>query len=77
LRDNPHLRVLVMCGRSDLATPPDGIAYSFRHMFELPAAQRENISFTRYDGGHMFYLNPPDLKKCRADLVKFLDNQKP
>lgn len=77
MRDNPHLRVLVMCGRSDLATPPDGIAYSFRHMFELPAAQHDNITFTRYDGGHMFYLNPPDLKKCRADLVEFLDNQKP
>lgn len=73
MRDNPHLRVLVMCGRSDLATPPDGIAYSFRHMFDLPAAQQSNVSFTRYDGGHMFYLNPPDLTKCRTDLVKFLN----
>jgi carboxypeptidase C (cathepsin A) len=75
--DNPHLRVMVMCGRSDLATPPDGIAYSFRHLYELPAAQRSHITFTHYDGGHMFYLNPPDLTKCRADLVKFLENQQP
>ena len=77
MRDNPHLRVLVMCGRSDLATPPDGIAYSFRHMFELPDAQRSNITFTRFDGGHMFYLNPPDLTKCRADLVRFIESPKP
>lgn len=77
MRDNPHLRVLVMCGRTDLATPPDGIAYSFRHMFELPAALRSHITFTHFDGGHMFYLNPPDLTKCRADLVKFLENPKP
>lgn len=77
MRDNPHLRVLVMCGHSDLATPPDGIAYSFRHMFDLPAAQRDNVMFTHYEGGHMFYLNPPDLTKCRADLVKFFEGAKP
>ncbi len=73
MRDNPHLRVLVMCGRTDLATPEDGIAYSFRQMHEVPDAQRANVSFTHYDGGHMFYLNPPDLTKCRTDLVKFLN----
>lgn len=77
MRDNPHLRVLVMCGHADLATPPDGISYSFRHLFGLPAAQQSNISFTHYDGGHMFYLNPPDLTKCRADLVKFFEAAKP
>lgn len=72
MRDNPHLRVLVMTGRTDLATPPDGMAYSVRQMIDLPEPLRGNISFTRYESGHMFYLNPPDLVKCREDLVKFL-----
>ena len=73
MRDNPHLRVLVMGGYTDLATPPEGVAYSVRHMFDLPVNARKNISTTFYDGGHMFYLNPPDLIKCRADLVDFIE----
>lgn len=77
MRDNPHLRLLLMGGRTDLATPPEGIAYSIRHSLDLPAYARSNISFSRYDGGHMFYLNPPDLTKARADLLKFIQDAPP
>jgi carboxypeptidase C (cathepsin A) len=77
MRDNPHLRVLVMGGRTDLATPPEGVAYSLRHLLDLPAGARRNIAETFYDGGHMFYLNPPDLVKTRADLVKFIQGEPP
>lgn len=77
MRDNPHLRVLVMGGRTDLATPPEGVAYSVRHMFNLPANVRQNISTVFYEGGHMFYLNPPDLLKCRDDIVKFIQAGNP
>jgi len=72
MRDNPHLRVLVMGGYTDLATPPEGVAYSLRHLPEIPAGARKNISTTYYDGGHMFYLNPPDLVKTRVDLLNFI-----
>jgi carboxypeptidase C (cathepsin A) len=77
LVENPHLNVLVMCGRNDLATPNDAIAYSVRHMDELPAARRGAIRFTWYDGGHMFYLNPPDLAKMHADLAEFVNASVP
>jgi carboxypeptidase C (cathepsin A) len=76
MRDNPHLRVLVMGGHTDLATPPAGVAYSVRHMLNLPENVRQNIATTLFDGGHMFYLNPPDLLKCRTDLVKFIQAEK-
>lgn len=72
MRDNPNLRVLVMGGYTDLATPPTGVAYSVRHMLNLPENVRNNISTTYFDGGHMFYLNPPDLIKCRKDIVNFI-----
>lgn len=72
MRDNPHLRVLVMGGLTDLATPPEGVEYSLRHLPDLPQSARKNISSTLFDGGHMFYLNPPDLIKTRADLLEFL-----
>lgn len=72
LRDNPNLKVLVMGGHTDLATPPEGVAHSLRHLADIPAGARDNISTTWYDGGHMFYLNPPDLVKTRKDLLEFL-----
>jgi len=72
LRDNPELKVLVMSGHTDLATPPESVAYSVRHMLDLPKSTRENINTVFYEGGHMFYLNPADLKKSRQDLLKFL-----
>ena len=73
MRDNPHLRILVMGGHADLATPPDGIAYSLSHLFELPESARKNIFHAQYEAGHMFYLNPPDLAKSRKDLVEFIN----
>ena len=72
LRDNPHLRVLVMEGGCDLATPADGINYSIRQMTNSPASVLERISHTQYHAGHMFYLNPADLEKSRKDLADFL-----
>jgi carboxypeptidase C (cathepsin A) len=72
MRDNPHLKVLVMSGHNDLATPPESMAQSLRQMLDLPQAARSRIRTEYYEGGHMFYLNPADLKKTRVDLVKFL-----
>jgi carboxypeptidase C (cathepsin A) len=72
MRDNPHLRVHVMGGLTDLATPPEGVAYSLRHLPNLSEAARKNITTTLFDGGHMFYFNPPDLARTRTDLLKFL-----
>lgn len=76
IRDNPHLKVLVQCGHNDLATPADGMMHSTRQMLNLAEPLRKNISYTWYEAGHMFYLNPPDLKKMRVDLVKFINEAK-
>jgi carboxypeptidase C (cathepsin A) len=72
MRDNPHLRVCVMGGLTDLATPPDGIRYTLNHIFSIPEERIAAIDFPLYEAGHMFYLNKPDLEKMRGDLVKFL-----
>ena len=76
IRDNPYLRVLVMTGHNDLATPGDSMLHSTRQMLDLAEPLRKNIEFTYYEGGHMFYLNPADLKKMRDDLVKFYTEPK-
>lgn len=70
--DNPRLKILVMCGHTDLATPPANMQYSISHLFSIPEERRQAIQFTWYEAGHMFYLNQPDLEKMRKDLVDFL-----
>ncbi|MEM1083805.1 MAG: peptidase S10 [Verrucomicrobiota bacterium] len=72
LRDNPHLRVLIMEGGCDLATPPDGIRHSIYQMTGADDSLLKRITHSHYHAGHMFYLNPPDLVKSRKDLVEFL-----
>lgn len=72
LRDNPKLRVLVMGAHTDLATPPEGVSYSFRQLTGISPALLQQVKYTYYDAGHMFYTNPADLKKSRKDLVEFL-----
>jgi len=77
MRDNPHLKVHVMGGLTDLATPPEGVNYSLRHLPRATPGSRGNISLTMFEGGHMFYFNPPDLAKTRDDLLDFLARSQP
>ena len=72
MTDNPNLRILIMGGHTDFATPPSGIEYTFNQMVSLPKESRDRISTVYYDAGHMFYLNEPDLIKMRKDLLEFI-----
>lgn len=72
MTDNPNLRLLVMGGLTDFATPPSGIEYTLNQLVDLPKESRNRISYVYYDAGHMFYLNEPDIVKMRKDLVEFL-----
>ena len=71
MRDNPHLRVLVLNGRCDLACPVDFIRYNIDHL-KLDPAYRASITYAAYEAGHMMYLNPPDLRKMQKDLEHFV-----
>ncbi len=75
MKSNPSLKVYVACGHYDLATPADGIRFSFNHM-TLSDAQRKNVQFGDYEGGHMMYTNLPELEKLSDALRKFIDAAK-
>lgn len=67
---NPHLRVIILNGLFDLATPFFAAEYTADHLGIDPDL-RANIELTWYEAGHMMYFHPPSLAQMRADLVGF------
>lgn len=67
-----YLRVLVICGYYDLATPFNGIEQTVSHM-NLEPPIRKNISFTYYEAGHMMYIEKRSREKLHKDVSAFIN----
>ena len=68
---NPHLRVLVMNGYYDLATPFFGAEQMVSHL-GLSKEQRARVEMKYYEAGHMMYLHQPSLEQMKKDLAAFI-----
>jgi carboxypeptidase C (cathepsin A) len=71
MSENPRLKVWVTCGYYDLAISYFSTQYTLDHM-HLDPAVRKNLTFSKYDSGHMIYTDQAALKVMRDDFGRFL-----
>jgi len=69
---NPSLRVLVLQGIFDLATPLLATEYQVSHL-DLRKDLRSHIEVKYYDAGHMMYMHEPSLTRFKSDVAAFID----
>ncbi len=68
---NLHLRVHVASGFYDLATPYFATEYTLAHLGLTPE-QRERLSTSTYEAGHMMYVQRASLEKLSRELGRFV-----
>ncbi len=68
-----YLKVLVLCGYYDVATPFNGIENTVAHMHLEPPI-RKNISFAYYESGHMVYIDEKAHHKLHKDVDDFIES---
>ncbi len=73
---DPNLRVLVLNGYYDLATPFSGTEYVMKHL-GLPPQLAPHVQMRYYEAGHMMYVHPPSLAKMKRDLAGFIESTIP
>lgn len=67
------LKVLVLAGYYDVATPFNGIEHTVSHM-DLDPAIRKNVSFVYYEAGHMMYIEKKSREKLHRDVAAFIQS---
>ncbi|HYX73892.1 MAG TPA: hypothetical protein VE819_04345 [Steroidobacteraceae bacterium] len=68
---DPNLRVLVLNGYYDLATPFSGTEYVMMHL-GVPREVAAHVQMRYYEAGHMMYVHPPSIAKMKRDLSAFI-----
>jgi carboxypeptidase C (cathepsin A) len=71
MSENPRLKVWVLSGCYDLAISYFSTQYTIDHMHLEPAI-RQNLTFSKYESGHMIYTDQEAMKIMRDDFGRFL-----
>lgn len=72
MHQNPYLKVLVMSGYYDMATPYFATDYTLDHM-QLHPDFEGNLRHAYYEAGHMMYVRTEDHRKFREDYLRLIE----
>ncbi|MEP7323769.1 MAG: carboxypeptidase, partial [Saprospiraceae bacterium] len=73
MSNNPKLKIMVLNGVYDLATPFGASEYTFDHL-GLNKTLKNNIIHKYYEAGHMMYIHPESAARFKKDVVDFILN---
>ncbi len=73
ISNNKYLKVWVVCGYYDLATPFHGAEWIYDHLY-LNEDCKNRVQFTYYEGGHMFYLDREDHAQFHKDAEAWFNS---
>jgi carboxypeptidase C (cathepsin A) len=73
LMKDANLKVLVLNGYYDLATPFSATEYMMSHL-GVPAEIGARVQMKYFEAGHMMYVNPPSIAKMKKDLDSFIES---
>ncbi len=76
LAKNPHMKVLMVNGYYDLATPYFATQYTMDHAGIHPSLLK-NISWQYYEAGHMMYIDKASHEKLKKDVMAFMNSAMP
>jgi carboxypeptidase C (cathepsin A) len=72
---NPFLKVLVVSGYYDMATPFAGAEFNFWHL-GYDSTFVDRVSYTYYEAGHMMYIRPSAHKALKEDVARFIQGSR-
>lgn len=68
---NPNLKIMILNGLYDLATPFFGVEYSIDHL-GLEKEIKKNFIMKYYEAGHMMYTHRPSLEQFKKETSEFI-----
>jgi len=76
MSENPHLKVLVVCGYYDLTTAFAAQMFTLDHL-SLDPMLRRNLRVVSYPAGHQVYTHPESLKALRSEAAALIAKPSP
>lgn len=73
LSHDPNMKVLIMNGIYDIATPFYGVEFTIDHL-GLTKEAKKQIIMKYYEAGHMMYIHQPSIEKFKKDLADFVNS---
>jgi carboxypeptidase C (cathepsin A) len=70
---NPYMKLLVVEGYYDLATPFCAVDYTLDHL-GLDPSLRSNATTRQFNAGHMVYIESQSLDQLKREVVEFMDS---